>query len=224
MGQHDAYLATADPAAARAKSGILYVPDVLGIYGNAMLLADQFAAQGYTTLIVEPFYGDKLELNELPNMDLQKWIATGRNGSGPHTTREIDPIIQDAVAYMRNKLGMQNIGAVGYCFGAKYVVRHYSSGIKAGYIAHPSFVDEEELAAISGPLSIAAAETDAIFPLEKRHESERILQQNGNVYQINLYSGVAHGFAVKCNLEEKQQRISKELAFKQAVDFFNYYL
>lgn len=90
----------------------------------------------------------------------------------------------------------QKIGGVGYCFGAKYVVRHlqpYSGKFDSGYIAHPSFVSAEELCAIKGPLAIAAAETDAIFPSEKRHESEHILRETGQSYQINLYSGTSHG-------------------------------
>ncbi len=64
----------------------------------------------------------------------------------------------------------------------QYVVRHYKDGIDVGYIAHPSFVEEEELAAISGPLSIAAAETDPIFPSEKRHKSEGRFSRNGATF------------------------------------------
>lgn len=70
-------------------------------------------------------------------------------------------------------------------------MRHYKDGIKVGFLAHPSFVDEDELAAITGPLSIAAAETDQIFPTEKRHQSEEILRKVGQPYQINLFSGVS---------------------------------
>lgn len=65
--------------------------------------------------------------------------------------------------------------------------------LDVGYIAHPSFVSTEELRGIKGPLSIAAAEIDAIFPAEKRHESEVILKEIGLPYQVNLYGGVAHG-------------------------------
>lgn len=61
-------------------------------------------------------------------------------------------------------------------------------------MAHPSGVTEEELGTIEGPLAIAAAETDAKFPPEKRHKSELILQRTGLPYQINLYSGVNHGY------------------------------
>jgi hypothetical protein len=58
----------------------------------------------------------------------------------------------------------------------------------AGYVAHPSFVEEDELRDMKGPLSIAAAETDSIFPAEKRHRTEEVLKemvaQGGEGYQI----------------------------------------
>lgn len=224
VGQHEAYLALPGPGVEHQNSGILYIPDILSIWQNSMLLADQFAAKGYVTVIIDLFKGDAIAVNEYPGADLNDWIKNGRNGAGPHTAVEIDPIIREAVSYMTKELGVQNIGAVGYCFGAKYLVRHYQSGIKAGFIAHPSFVEEDELSNITGPLSIAAAEIDAIFPAEKRHRSEEILKENGNVYQMNLYSGVSHGFAVRCNVEERRERFGKEQAFKQAVEFFDYWL
>lgn len=93
-----------------------------------------------------------------------------------------------------------------------------------GYVAHPSFVEEEELEAITGPLSISAAETDSIFPAEKRHKSEEILQKVGHPYQINLFSGVTHGFAVRCDLSIRAHRWAKEQAFVQAVQWFDEHL
>ena len=88
-------------------------------------------------------------------------------------------------------------------------------------MAHPSFVDEDELRGFKGPLSIAAAETDTIFPNEKRHRSEEILKEVGHPYQINLYSGVEHGFAVKGDPKIPQAKWAKEQAFLQAVQWFD---
>lgn len=85
-------------------------------------------------------------------------------------------------------------------------------------------MDEAELAAISGPLSISAAETDQIFPTEKRHQSEKILIETKQPYQINLFSGVEHGFAVRCDVSKKHEKFAKEQAFLQAVTWFNEHL
>ncbi|EFQ31376.1 dienelactone hydrolase [Colletotrichum graminicola] len=223
-GKYEGYLAEAPADKAHKSTGILYIADVFGIWTNSQLQADQFAANGYTTLIVDLFNKDQLSMPLLEGLDIGKWIAEGSDGKNPHTKEAVDPIIVDSIKYMHNELGLTNIGAVGYCFGAKFVVRHFKDGIKVGYLAHPSFVEEEELAAITGPLSIAAAETDSIFPTEKRHKSEEILQKTGLPYQINLYSGVEHGFAVRCDLSKKVQKYAKENAFLQAVTWFNEHL
>ena len=120
---------------------------------------------------------------------------------------------------------MKKIGAVGYCFGAKYVVRHLKPGkVDVGYSAHPSFVEEAELEAIQGPYAISAAETDEIFPTEKRHKSEEILIKTGKPYQINLYSGVTHGFAVRGDPKNRVANYAKESAFLQAVQWFEEHL
>lgn len=220
----DAYLATPSGDIARKDTAILYLPDVIGIWQNAQLMADQFAANGYTTLLVDLFNGDPIPVNSMGKIDIMKWLTEGSDGKNPHTKEAVDPIVVAAIKHLKEELGIKKIGAVGYCFGAKYVVRHYKDGIDVGYIAHPSFVEEDELEAITGPLSIAAAETDSIFPAEKRHKSEEILQKVGQPYQLVLYSQVSHGFAVRCDLSVRVQKWSKEQAFNQAVQWFNEYL
>lgn len=106
----------------------------------------------------------------------------------------------------------------------QYVARHFKNGIQVGYMAHPSFVDEDELEGFKAPLSISAAETDTIFPADKRHRSEEILAKNGFPYQINLYSQVEHGFSVRGDPNKKTDRFAREQAFIQAVTWFDNWL
>ncbi|SPN99190.1 related to hydrolase related to dienelactone hydrolase [Cephalotrichum gorgonifer] len=220
----DAYLATPHPGSAHEGAGILFCPDAMGIWQNSKLMADQFAASGYLCLVIDLYNGDPLALNKPAGFDFAAWMHEGSDGNNPHTTEAIDPIVVAAVEAMRREYGITKLGAVGYCFGAKYAVRHYKSGIQVGFIAHPTFVSEEELGEISGPLSIAAAETDEVFPAPLRHKSEEILQGTGHPYQVNLYSGVAHGYAVRGSPEIKVERFAKENAFAQAVTWFNEWL
>ncbi|KAH7011453.1 dienelactone hydrolase [Ilyonectria destructans] len=218
-----AYLASPSASKAHDGVGLLYVPDILGIWQNSMLIADAYAKEGYTCLVLDLFNGDPAALNMLENFDIMSWLAGGSSGDNPHTKEFIDPIIVSGIKYLRDS-GVTRIGAAGYCFGAKYVIRHYKDGIECGFVAHPSFVESEELAAITGPLSIAAAETDTIFPMEKRHESEKILIGTKQDYQINLFSGVEHGFSVRGDPNVKVERFAKEQAFHQAVSWFDSYL
>ncbi|KAK3361383.1 dienelactone hydrolase [Lasiosphaeria ovina] len=223
-GKYDGYLATPPAEKVHDGVGILILPDVIGIFENSKLVADQFAANGYLTLILDVFNGDALSLNRPANFDFMDWLANGSTGDNPHTKEAVDPIVLDGIKTLKEQYGVKKLGAAGYCFGAKYVVRHYKDGIDVGYLAHPSFVDEDELEGITGPLSIAAAETDSIFPADKRHRSEEILQKVGQPYQINLYSGVVHGFSIRGDPSKKQEKFAKEQAFLQAVAWFDEYL
>jgi len=224
-GGIEAYVAEPTGATVHKDTAIIFLPDVIGIWQNSQLMADQLAANGYHTLIPDLFNGDALTLNRHDGFDLMAWLTKGTGGNNPHTYEAVDPIVEKSIKYLQEK-GFKKIGAVGYCFGAKYVVRFLAKGkgIDVGFVAHPSFVDEEELAAITGPLSIAAAETDGIFPAEKRHKSEGILIATKQPYQINLFSGVEHGFSVRCDLSVKVQKFAKEQAFLQAVAWFDNYL
>lgn len=75
-------------------------------------------------------------------------------------TGTVDPIIESVIKVLRDEMGIKRLGAVGYCFGGKYVCRWLREGeskVDVGFVAHPSFVDAEEVEAVQGPLSIAAA-------------------------------------------------------------------
>jgi dienelactone hydrolase len=43
-------------------------------------------------------------------------------------------------------------------------------------------------------------------------------------YQMTLFSGVEHGFAVRAELSEREVRFAKESAFFQAVRWFDEFL
>lgn len=157
---------------------------------------------------------------KVPGFDLGKWLPG-------HQPPSIDRIVDATIVELRTKYNTKKIGAAGYCFGAKYVVRHLrpdQGKIDVGYAAHPSFVEEDELSDIKGPFSIAAAETDSIFPAEKRHKSEEILAKVKQPYQVTLFSGVQHGFAARGDITDKIQKFAKEAAFLQAVQWFDEYL
>ncbi|PBP18573.1 alpha/beta-hydrolase [Diplocarpon rosae] len=221
----EGYVAEATGKTIHTDTAILFLPDVIGIWNNSKLMADQYAANGYYTLMPDLFYGDQLSLNRPADFDIMAWVTKGTGGNNPHTWEAVDPIVEKSIKYLQDQ-GYKKIGAVGYCFGAKYVVRYLPTGkgINVGFVAHPSFVEEDELAAIRGPLSIAAAEVDHIFPKEKRHRSEEILIETKQPYQVALFGGVAHGFAVRCDLSKKHEKFAKEQAFLQAVAWFDEHL
>ncbi|KAI9369939.1 dienelactone hydrolase [Aspergillus egyptiacus] len=202
------------------EKAVVILSDIFGIYVNAQLLADEYAENGYLAIIPDLFRGDAIKLSDMESgkADLPAWLPN-------HQSAVVDPIVEASIKYLRQDLGVKRVAAVGYCFGGKYVCRFLKPGkVDVGYTAHPSFVTEEELAAVAGPLSICASEIDNIFTTELRHKSEDILIKTGQPWQINLYSGVTHGFAVRADLSNKHHKFAKEQAFCQAVTWFKQYL
>jgi len=218
IGDIETYFAY--PTDKSTETAILLITDVIGHdFINAKLIADQFAANGYFVVMPDLFFGDPISLNRPGDFDFPKWLS----GHKPDRT---DPVVEAALKEMKEKYGCKKIGAVGYCFGGKYVARFLAKGkgVDVGAMAHPSFVDAAEVKGIAGPVTIAAAETDQIFPAPKRRETEDILKEMDVPYQLSLYSDVEHGFAVRADISNSRIKYAKETVFLQFVQWFDEYL
>ncbi|KAH8807117.1 dienelactone hydrolase family protein [Xylogone sp. PMI_703] len=201
-------------------NAVLILSDVFGIFTNSQLLADDFAANGYLAILPDLFGGDQMDIGDFDagRIDIPNWISK-------HGPDAVDPIVEAIIQYLREDIGVKKVAAAGYCFGGKYVVRFLKDGkVDTGYSGHPSFITEDELAAIQKPFSISAAEIDQIFTRELRHKSEVILENTGQPYQINLFSGVTHGYAIRADLSKLHNNFAKEQAFLQALAWFRFTL
>lgn len=140
-----------------------------------------------------------------------------------HPPARIDEIVATTIASMRDTLGVTKIGAVGYCFGGKYVARFLApgKGLDAGFTAHPSGVVAEEWAAIAAPLSIAFGELDGSSTPLQRAAAEAIFTAQNKTFQTSLYSNAEHGFAVRTNLTDPEKRFAQRSAYYQAVRWFD---
>ncbi|KAK4099018.1 alpha/beta-hydrolase [Parathielavia hyrcaniae] len=216
-------------ARARAGAAVLFLTDVWGLaLLENRLLADSYARAGYLTVMPDLFNGSPApaDINvDTPGFNATEFLAR-------HSPAATDSLVATTIAYMRSssssEFGVTRIAAPGYCFGGRYAFRFLGKGegegVDVGFAAHPSVLQPSEIAAVRGPVSIAAAENDELFNATARAEAERVLAENaGNVpYQINLYSGTMHGFGVRIDLADPQQRYAKEQAFLQAVRWFDY--
>lgn len=59
------------------------------------------------------------------------------------------------------------------------------------------------------------------MPPERRGQIEAILLQTGQPYQVSLYGGTSHGFAVRANISNPVEKFGKEAAFVQATRWFD---
>lgn len=96
------------------EKAVVFLTDIIGIYNNSQLLADEFANNGYLTVVPDLFQGDPIKLGDMETgkADLPAWI-------GNHQPANVDPVVESTVKYLRQDLGVKKIGGVGYCFGGK---------------------------------------------------------------------------------------------------------
>ena len=210
-------------AGKREDAVVVILPDIFGIYlPNTLLIADQFASKsGFTTYIPDILFDDQISLEDLGSgkVDFPKWL-------GNHSNEITKPIVEKALKTIKEQNPNKKICVIGYCFGAKYAVQQ---GSKEGIadvvaIAHPSFVTIEEVEALNVPILISCAEIDNQFPADKRVETQAKLQEIKATYQIDIFSGVSHGFAARGDPNDKNVKYAKEKVFFDQSYFFDYHV
>jgi len=140
---------TRPPSSATQNRVILYFPDVWGIdvFLNGQLLCDYFASQGFLVLALDYFRGDPVTVHRKdrqdtttePGFDYEAWKAKHQAFAAVAVPKWIDAV--------KTQFGTPETkyAAVGYCFGAPYVMDALSkttSTACVGAFGHPAFLNE----------------------------------------------------------------------------------
>ncbi|KAL1692439.1 dienelactone hydrolase [Schizophyllum commune] len=217
----DAYVATPTQDYPKDKV-LLLLTDIFGVpLVNTQLLADDYAANGFKTVIPDYLNGDPAPANAMaPNSgwNVQSWIPS----HGPEQTR---PPLDKVIAGLKEQ-GVTTFGAVGYCLGGRYVFDLAFDGvIKAAAVAHPSLLkipeDIEKYAQTNVPLLIESCETDMMFPPDLQAKTDAILgdRKFAPGYRRDYWPGCTHGFANRGDGSIPAVKAGKEGAFKAVVEW-----
>ena len=173
---------------------------------------------------------------------IDMWLAR-------HTPEKVLPILHKVVASVKEEFADavangDGIYAVGYCFGARYVLLLGSEQsqygmenlkspptegqaeegkafagqgplIKAGALAHGTQISKADMAGVKVPVYVVAVEDDALFPDEVRDEGQKAMEERGLDHELKVYSGVPHGFAVLGDYEDARIVEKQKEAFGQ---------
>jgi dienelactone hydrolase len=116
-----------------------------------------------------------------------------------------------------------NLIQSSYCFGAPYVCESLADDTcTAGAFAHPAFLKESHffnlksiappppllcyLLTKAEPLFLSCAEIDHTFDTAGRNRAVDIMIKEGKDYQVQLFHGVEHGFALRGDVENAYER------------------
>ncbi|KAF7317665.1 Dienelactone hydrolase endo-1,3,1,4-beta-D-glucanase [Mycena kentingensis (nom. inval.)] len=200
---------------------VLFLTDIFGLeLVNSKLLADDFAANGFRTIIPDYLNGDPVPADAMgpgKDYDLMAWFKT-------HGAAETRPPLDKVIAALKAE-GITTFAAVGYCLGGRYVFDLAFDGIiKAAATAHPSLLqipdDLEKYKTTTVPLLINSCTTDQMFPLEAQAKADEILTDFAPGYKRNYFEGCTHGFAVRGDISDPKVKAGKEEAFKATIEWF----
>jgi dienelactone hydrolase len=169
---------------------------------------------------------------------IDMWLAR-------HTPEKVLPVLHKVIEGAKEEFAdaVANGGGiygVGYCFGAKYILilagelpdtvawgqaqpTDEEQGtvkkepvLKAGAVAHGTMVYKEDLEGVKSPVYIAAVENDPLFSEEDvLTPGRRAMEANKVEHEIQVFSGVPHGFAVYGDYDDSKIKHSQEQAFGQ---------
>ncbi|KAJ7445857.1 dienelactone hydrolase endo-1,3,1,4-beta-D-glucanase [Mycena latifolia] len=205
---------------------LLFLTDVFGLeLVNSRLLADDFARNGFKTIIPDYLHGDAIPADVIPlggAFDMAKWFTT----HGPSDTR---PHLDAVIAALKAG-GVSSFGATGYCFGGRYSFDLAFDGlINACVVAHPSMLQvpadlEKYASTATAPLLINSCPMDPMFPPEAQAQADAILTGFAPGYKRNFFEGCKHGFSVRGDLSDPLVKAGKEGAFRATVEWMIKYL
>lgn len=91
--------------------------------------------------------------------------------------------------------------------------------IKVGAIAHATQVEVSDLENCKVPVGIVAVEQDSLFPDHIREKGVEKLKAKGVECEVQVYSGVPHGFAVLGDYEDPTIKEAQKEAHEQLLQW-----
>lgn len=202
------------------KKILIIFTDVFGYeYTNNRLVADELSRQGkIQVLIPDILMGDAIA-------DFQDFMSRAESWNAKHTVEVTGSIVKEFLKQIKSLLNPTFIGGIGHCFGAKYVALELASDglLSVGAMAHPSNLQVKDIEAIAKPLVISVAEIDPVYPLELMSKTIEILNKNQIHYQLTVFQGTSHGYAVRGDPTDEKVRYAQAKTITDQIDFFNIY-
>ncbi|XP_062150363.1 endo-1,3;1,4-beta-D-glucanase-like [Alnus glutinosa] len=203
-----------------SKLAILLISDVFGYEApNLRKLADKVAAAGFLVVVPDFFFGDPIIKLDDPHFDRDSWKKAHNTDKGCEDAKLV-------IAALKSK-GVSAIGAAGFCWGGVVVVKLASSTdmIQAAVVLHPGRITEEEIDDVKVPIAILGAEIDHASPPEQLKKFGDKLSVKSELDSfVKIFPGVAHGWAVRYNVEDESAVKSAEEAHLDTLNWFTKYV
>ena len=195
-------------AAAGTAPGVIFLPDVFGIRDATRALAQRVADQGYSVLLVNPFYrtGRAPLWSFKPNWAEERTAKRFGELTGPLTPEAIERDAGAYVEFLSAQPGVSAgpIGVVGYCFTGGVALRIAAAQPEriaaaasfhgGGLCTDAPTSPHTALPKVKARLYFAHAVQDRSMPQSSIDRLEAALAAWGGKYRSEVYEGAMHGW------------------------------
>ncbi|HXW62004.1 MAG TPA: dienelactone hydrolase family protein [Candidatus Acidoferrales bacterium] len=234
-GNCDAVLYWAEDG--KKRPGVIHYPDIMGIRPSHRAMAKRLAEQGYTVVLVNPFFrtvkGKCFDFT--PNFaGDERTMKRFGELAGPLSPEVME---RDAKTYAdflstQGSVSGAKIGAVGYCFTGQTALRTAAAlpnkvGAIASFHGGGLYTDKptsphlvlSRIPKSGGPeLYFGHAVNDHSMPQEAIDRLDVALKAWGGKYESEIYSDALHGWTVADSAAYNQ--LQAERAFSKMKDLF----
>lgn len=201
---------------------IVILTDIYGhLFPNVQINADRLSALGEIKVVVpDILIGDSVPLDHAtPGFDFGAWL--GKHGP-PITSKIVDKFLNQIKAD-----GFGDLYGIGYCFGAKFAIQHLAKDglFVTAALAHPSLIAVEDVENLVKPVLISTGDFDSSFTPDLRAKTIEILSEKKTVrYQLDIFQGATHGYAVKGDTSIPEIKYAKEKTIVDQIYWFNSFI
>lgn len=159
---------------------------------------------------------DKAKATGIVGTTLPPWLLT-------HREAVTKPLISSFISTVRAIPGTSKVGALGFCWGGRYAILAAHGEVDAAYACHPSLVAvPADFEGVTKPLSLAVGDHDSLLDNATVGQIQDVIAKKTDVlHELRIYEGQIHGFALRSDWSNEEDRKAMDESEKQGIDWFN---